>query len=117
ITDTKEELPGVTLLASRQDKAPALIFEKMQGDTTGSRILTNMLGASRERYALAVGLDPSTSTPEMVQAPRSIMNQPIPPVMIPSDRAPVNVSFKLLLAFAPWIAFLIIAHGSLLRLK
>ncbi len=25
--------------------------------------------------------------------------------------------FKLLLAFAPWIAFLIIAHGSLLRLK
>jgi 4-hydroxy-3-polyprenylbenzoate decarboxylase len=49
-----------------------------------------MLGATRERYALAVGLDPSASTPEMVQATRSNMNQPIPPVMIPSDRAPVN---------------------------
>jgi len=46
-----------------------------------------MLGASGERYALAVGLDPSASTPEMVQATRLIMNQPIPPVMIPSDRA------------------------------
>ena len=87
MVDPHEELGAVTLLASRQDKSPALIFEKMQGDTTGSRILTNMLGASRERYALAVGLDPSASTPEMVQATRSIMNQPIPPVMIPSDRA------------------------------
>ena len=90
MVDPHEELGAVTLLASRQDKSPALIFEKMQGDTTGSRILTNMLGASRERYALAVGLDPSASTPEMVQATRSIMNQPIPPVMIPSARAPVN---------------------------
>jgi hypothetical protein len=71
MVDPHEELGAVTLLASRQDKSPALIFEKMQGDTTGSRILTNMLGASRERYALAVGLDPSASTPEMVQATRS----------------------------------------------
>ena len=56
--DPKEELGAVTLLASRQDKSPALMFESLQDDTTGSRILTNMLGASRERYALAVGLDP-----------------------------------------------------------
>jgi UbiD family decarboxylase len=88
--DPNEELGAVTLLASRRDKSPALMFESMRGDTTGSRILINMLGASRERYALAVGLDPSASTPEMIQATRSIMNEPIPPVMIAKDRAPVN---------------------------
>jgi UbiD family decarboxylase len=57
--DPDEEIGAVTLLASRQDKSPALIFESLKGDTTGSRILINMLGATRERYALAVGLDPS----------------------------------------------------------
>jgi 4-hydroxy-3-polyprenylbenzoate decarboxylase len=88
--DPHEELGAVTLLASRQGNSPALIFENLQGDTTGSRILTNMLGPSRERYALAVGLDPSASTPEMIQATRSIMNGPIAPVIIPKDRAPVN---------------------------
>ena len=76
--DPHEELGAVTLLATRQDKSPALLFEKLRGDTTNSRILINMLGASRERYALTVGLDPSATTPEMIQATRSIMNEPIP---------------------------------------
>jgi UbiD family decarboxylase len=88
--DPDEELAAVTLLASRRDKSPALLFERLQGDRTGSRILTNMLGASRERYALAVGLDPAMSTPEMIQATRSLMADPIPPVAIARERAPVN---------------------------
>jgi 4-hydroxy-3-polyprenylbenzoate decarboxylase len=88
--DPDEELGAVTLLATRQDKSPALLFESLQGDTTGSRILSNMLGASRERYALAVGLDPTAAAPEMIQATRSLMAEPIPPVMIAKDCAPVN---------------------------
>jgi UbiD family decarboxylase len=88
--DPDEEIGAVTLLASRQDKSPALIFESLQDDTTGSRILINMLGASRERYALAVGLDPSASTPEMIQATRSLMTGPLQPVTIAKERAPVN---------------------------
>ncbi len=84
--DPDEELGAVTLLATRQDNSPALMFENMTGDTTGSRILTNMLGASEERYALAVGLDPSLSTTEMIQATRSIMNEPIKPAMIATGR-------------------------------
>src|SRR5215475_14930584 len=88
--DPHEELGAVTLLATRQDKSPALMFENLKGDTTGSRILTNMLGASRERYAIAVGLDPAATIPEMIEATRSIMGEPIPPTMIPTDRAPVN---------------------------
>ena len=88
--DPREELSAVTLLASRRDNSPALMFENLHGDTTGSRILINMLGASRERYALAVGLDPSATIPEMIKATRSIMNGPIPPVMVRKDQAPVN---------------------------
>src|SRR5262245_17633920 len=88
--DPDEEIGAVTLLASRQDRSPALMFESLQDDATGSRILINMLGASRERYALAVGLDPSASTPEMIQATRSLMTDPIPPVTIAKERAPVN---------------------------
>jgi 4-hydroxy-3-polyprenylbenzoate decarboxylase len=88
--DPHEELGAVTLLASRQDRSPALMFENLHGDATNSRILINMLGASRERYALAVGLDPSATTPDMIQATRTIMNEPIPPVMVPKDQSPVN---------------------------
>ena len=75
VVDPDEELGAITLLATRQDNAPALLFETMRGDTTNSRILTNMLGASKERYALAVGLDPTLSTAEMISATRSIDDQ------------------------------------------
>jgi hypothetical protein len=51
--DPHEELCAVTLLASRQDKSPALIFEKMQGDTTGSRIPYKH--AWRQQRALRAG--------------------------------------------------------------
>ncbi len=88
--DPIEEIGAITLLATREDKAPALMFEHMEGDASGSRILTNMLGASKERFALAVGLDPSLSTRQMIEATRSIMADPIEPVMIAKDQAPVN---------------------------
>src|SRR5262249_28837829 len=88
--DPDEELAAVTLLATRQERSPALLFENLKGDATGSRILTNMLGASKERYALAVGLDPAFGTPEMIQATRSLMASPIRPVTVARDRAPVN---------------------------
>ena len=88
--DPNEEIGAITLLAAREETSPALLFGNMQGDTTGSQILTNMLGASKERYALAVGLDPSLSTREMIEATRSIMADPIGPAMIAKDKAPVN---------------------------
>lgn len=88
--DPSEELSAITFLASRQDKSPALLFEKLEGDTSGASILINMLGASRERYALAVGLDPALNTSEMIKATRAVMSARIPPVMIPKDKAPVN---------------------------
>lgn len=88
--DTDEELGAITYLATRQEPASALLFENLVGDKTGSRILSNMLGSSKERYALAVGLDPRLSTHEMIVETRKIMKRAIHPTKVARDRAPVN---------------------------
>src|SRR5207253_91687 len=64
--------------------------ENISGDRSGSSFLANMLGASKERYALAVGLDPDLSIAEMIAESRTIMNRRIAPVHIPKSKAPVN---------------------------
>src|SRR5262245_39501648 len=88
--DADEELTAITYMATRDEKAPALLFENVTGDRSGSRVLANMLGASRERYALAVGLDPDLSIAEMISETRTIMNRRIAPVRMPKSKAPVN---------------------------
>jgi UbiD family decarboxylase len=88
--DPDEELGAITFLASRQAQSPALLFESLLGDASASRILTNMLGASKERYALAVGINPNLSTLEMISATRSLMVRSIEPVRISKQAAPVN---------------------------
>src|SRR4051794_39700735 len=59
--DPDEELGAISFMATRREDAPALLFETLAGDASGARILANMLGASKERYALAVGIDPGLS--------------------------------------------------------
>ena len=55
------------------------------------RALSNMLGASKERYAIAVGLDPALSTAEMIAQTRKIMGRRIAPVQCcQRQEAPVN---------------------------
>jgi UbiD family decarboxylase len=88
--DPDEELAAITFMATRRDDAPALLFQALAGDHSGSAILTNMLGASRERYALAVGLDPDLSVAELIAQTRTIMSRRIPPVLVDKARAPVN---------------------------
>ena len=88
--DADEELGAITYMATRNEKSAALLFENISGDRSGSSVLANMLGASKERYALAVGLDPDLSIAEMIQESRTIMNRKIPPVRIPKAKAPVN---------------------------
>jgi 4-hydroxy-3-polyprenylbenzoate decarboxylase len=88
--DPDEELAAVTYLAARREDAPALLFENLVGNRAGARILMNMLGSSRLRYALAVGLDPSLSTRDLILATRKLAAQRIPPRTIPAAEAPVN---------------------------
>jgi UbiD family decarboxylase len=85
-----EELSAIAYMAARSETAPALLFENISGDTSGARVLANMLGSSKERYALAVGLDPDLSIAEMIAETRGIMSRRIPPKRIPKSQAPVN---------------------------
>jgi 4-hydroxy-3-polyprenylbenzoate decarboxylase len=88
--DTDEELSAITFMAARRENAPALLFESPKGNRFGARVLANMLGSSKERYALAVGLDPALSTAEMIAATRPLMRGRIAPVRVPAATAPVN---------------------------
>ena len=88
--DPVEELAAITFLAGRTVEAPALLFDRLCGDEFGMRVLSNMLGASKERYALAVGLDPALSICDMIAATRAIMRRRIAPVYVDKRGAPVN---------------------------
>jgi 4-hydroxy-3-polyprenylbenzoate decarboxylase len=86
----REELSAATYMVARDENSPALLFENIAGDATGTRVLSNMLGASNRRFALAVGLDPDLSTRDMILAMRERARRRIAPVEVASDRAPVN---------------------------
>src|SRR5262245_49678712 len=88
--DADEELAAVAYLATRREGAPALLFESITGDRSGTQVLANMLGSSKERYALAVGLDPALSTAGMISATRDIMQRRIKPVVLAKEAARVN---------------------------
>ena len=88
--NAQEELAATTYMVARDEKAPALLFENIEGDKTGTRILSNMLGASNRRFALAVGLDPNLSTRDLLLSTRDISQRRIAPVNVPADTAPVN---------------------------
>jgi 4-hydroxy-3-polyprenylbenzoate decarboxylase len=88
--DPDEEIAAVTFMATRRENAPALLFEKPLGDRTGAKVLANMLGASKERYALAVGLEPDLSIAELIAHTRPLMNRRMAPVRVAKPEAPVN---------------------------
>jgi hypothetical protein len=91
--DPEQELAAITFMATRRENAPALLFETLDGDRFGARVLANMLGSSRERYALAVGLDPDLSIAEMIAATRNIMRRRIAPVRVPAATGRSTKSF------------------------
>ena len=88
--DPDEELSAITYMATRSENAPALLFENLAGDRFGARVLANMLGASKERYALAVGIDPELPVGAMIAATRAIMTHKLAPVLIEKSAASVN---------------------------
>ncbi|VCU71070.1 Phenolic acid decarboxylase subunit C [Pigmentiphaga humi] len=88
--DPVEELSAITFLGSRQPGSPAFLFDKLTGDGMGARVLSNMLAASKERYALAVGLDPALPVRELVTETRRIGSRRIAPVEVAAAAAPVR---------------------------
>jgi UbiD family decarboxylase len=91
--DLDEELAAITYMASRREDAPALLFSRFTAAADGS-VLTNMLGASKRRYALAIGLDPDLATRQLILRTREIMKRRIAPVMVDAATAPVNETIQ-----------------------
>lgn len=87
--DLDQELAAIALLATQQEDAPALLFSRFTEPAEG-RVLINMLGSSRRRYALALGLDPGLSLKELIQETRRISTRRLAPVRVASADAPVN---------------------------
>lgn len=85
-----EELAAATYMVARDESSPALLFENVIGDESGTRVLSNMLGASNRRFALAVGIDPDLSTRDMVLTMRERAQRRIAPIDVAADSAPVN---------------------------
>jgi len=85
-----EEMSAVTFMATRDEAAPALLFEAPQGMPPGQTVLTNMLGASKIRYALAVGIDPALSVRDMIVETRRLLKRRIAPTTVARASAPVN---------------------------
>jgi 4-hydroxy-3-polyprenylbenzoate decarboxylase len=88
--DADQELAAATYMTARDENSPALMFETIKDDESGIRVLTNMLGASRRRFALAVGLDPSLSTRNLILAMRVRGARRMAPVEVAAADAPVN---------------------------
>ena len=85
-----EELAAATYMAAQSEGARALLFDHINGTDGKTSILSNMLGSSTRRYALAVGLDPDLSITDLIKATRSRSKLRIPPKFIDETTAPVN---------------------------
>ncbi|MDP6175157.1 MAG: UbiD family decarboxylase, partial [Rhodospirillales bacterium] len=84
------EIGAVTYMAAKNENSPALLFENLEGKEERVPVLANILGASQRRFAMAVGLDPESTTRQLILAMREKMKQDIPPVQVPAEEAPVN---------------------------
>src|SRR5687767_3218995 len=78
--DPVEELSAITYMRTQDEDAPALLFENLPDNPLGARVLTNMLGNSKERYALTLGLDPGATVAALIEETRKVMGTRIKPV-------------------------------------
>jgi 4-hydroxy-3-polyprenylbenzoate decarboxylase len=90
--DADEELSAITYMATRDEAAPALLFENIRGNESGIPVLINFLGARARRFALALGMDPDLGLGDMIGAMRARAARRIPPVEVAPDAAPVNAT-------------------------
>ena len=83
--DLDEELSAITYVAAQRNSSRALFRNSRR--SAGRQRSHQHAGCEQGRYALAVGLDPSLSVPDMIAASRDLMNRRLPPVMVPKDEA------------------------------
>jgi len=83
-----EEMSGVAYLAGKREGSPALLFSSIEG-FPGARMLWNMHGSSLPRLCLTLGLPPTLSRMEAVQAFRNTFRRRIPPEEVEPGNAPL----------------------------
>ncbi len=88
--DWDEELSAVTYLAGKKIGGPALLFEKVKGYPKGNRVLSNILGSSLNRIALALGLPLNQHPLDMIRMTKDLYTRRIPPREIDDGDAPIN---------------------------
>src|SRR5208337_696694 len=89
-TDWDEEISGITYLTGKKIGGPALLFDNIQGYPKGFRVLSNILGSSLNRIALALGLPLNMSTIDMIRATKNIYKGRIPAKEVDARSAVVN---------------------------
>jgi UbiD family decarboxylase len=89
MVDPDQEMSTITYLVGQRVGAPALLFEQIAGHP-GQRALWNLLGSSRERYALAMGLPAGQTDAALVQLTRDRLKRRLPPREVARETAPVN---------------------------
>lgn len=89
-TDWNEEISGITYLVGKKRGGPALLFDNIKDYPKGFRVLSNVLGSSRNRIALAMGLPLNLSELEMIRRLKDLFKNRIPPKVVGAETAPVN---------------------------
>ncbi|MBI4593276.1 MAG: UbiD family decarboxylase [Candidatus Rokubacteria bacterium] len=85
-----EEMGAITYMAHQQIGAPALLFENIAGSPRGFRALWNPIGSSVDRFALTIGEPAGLGVMELISRCKSKFTNPIAPVVVDGDGAPVN---------------------------
>jgi len=85
-----EEMGAICYLAHQEINAPALFFENITGTPRGFRALWNPIGSSVDRFAVAIGEPTGLSVMELIDRCKTKFSNPIPPVVVEAEGAPVN---------------------------
>jgi len=93
--DWDEEMAAITYVVGKTPKSPALLFENVKGYSQDYRVLTNMLGSSQDRVALAMRLPTGISVMELIQLSKERIGRRIPPKFVSASEAPINENLVL----------------------
>lgn len=88
--DWNEEIGTLTYMVGKREASPALLFEKVKDHDPQYRALSNILGSSPNRIALALRLPTNLPLMEMIQRTRDLFKHRVPPKVVDGKKAPVN---------------------------
>jgi 4-hydroxy-3-polyprenylbenzoate decarboxylase len=85
-----EEMGALCYMVNQEVNAPALFFEHVTESPRGYRALWNPIGASTDRFALAMGEPSGLSIVELIKRCKSKFAVAIPPVIVDPEGQPAN---------------------------